>query len=45
MKYQVIDSQTQQVMGTFSSKTRAHHKADKLDLEYGAIRYFVRAVS
>jgi hypothetical protein len=44
MKYQVIDRQTGNVMGTYSSRTSASRKADKLDLEYGAIRYAVKAI-
>lgn len=45
MKYQVIDSRTGLVMGTYSTRVRASRKADKLDLQYGAIRYSVRPVS
>lgn len=44
MIYQVIDTQTKYIMGTYSTKRRATRKADKLDLEYGAIRYTVIAV-
>ena len=44
VKYQVIDFKTGQVMGIYVSRRRARAKADKLDLEYGAYRYFVRAV-
>lgn len=41
----VIDTKTgAKVAGPFKSKTRAHRKADKLDLEYGAICYAVREV-
>lgn len=39
--YQVIDSQTQQIRGTYQSRRRAARRADALDLEYGAIRYRV----
>ena len=42
MSYQVIDTKTGDVMGIYSSRKRASRKADKLDLEYGAIRYAVR---
>lgn len=41
MTYQVIDTRTGNVMGNYSSKVRATRKADKLDLQYGAIRYAV----
>ncbi len=40
--YRVIDSQTKQVMGTYSTRARASRKADKLDLAYGAYRYSVQ---
>jgi hypothetical protein len=40
--YQVIDLRTNQVVATRKSKTAARRLADKLDLEYGAIRYSVR---
>lgn len=45
MTYQVIDRQTGVVMGIYSSRKAATRKADKLDLEYGAIRYTVKAVA
>jgi hypothetical protein len=40
--YQVIDSQTNEVVGTYGTLRRARREADRLDLEYGAIRYRVR---
>lgn len=41
--YQIIDNQTKRPVGKpYHSLSRAHHRADKLDLEYGAIRYIVR---
>ena len=47
-KYQVIfygDSVTDSyVVGTYSTRMRARNKADKLDNEYGAYRYSVKAV-
>jgi len=47
-KYQVIfydDSVTDSyVVGTYSTRMRASNKADKLDNEYGAYRYSVKAV-
>ena len=46
MKYQVIDRQTNQKIGKpYSTRTRANNKADKLDMEYGAIRYVVRTTN
>lgn len=42
MVYKVIDLQTNQVMGTYKVMRRAYRRADKLDLEYGAIRYYVK---
>tara|TARA_B100000609_G_C17140024_1_gene395014 strand:- start:483 stop:659 length:177 start_codon:yes stop_codon:yes gene_type:complete len=47
-KYQVIfygNSVTDSyVVGTYSTRMRASNKADKLDNEYGAYRYSVKAV-
>ena len=44
MSYQVIDTHTKNVVGTYSSRVRATRKANRLDLEYGAIRHAVKAV-
>ena len=48
IKYQVVfygDSVTDSyVVGTYSTRSRARNKADKLDNEYGAYRYSVKAV-
>ena len=44
-RYQVIDNQTKLVMGTRKTRKAASRLADKLDLQYGAIRYSVQAVS
>jgi len=47
-KYQVIfygDSVTDSyIVGTYSTRMRARNKADKLDNEYGAYRYSVKAI-
>ena len=43
--YQVIDRQTQQVVGTFKNKQAARNKRDRLDLQCGAVRYMVREVA
>ena len=44
MTYQIIDRHTGRLVGTYTNKTRAYNRADKLDLEYGAVRYSVRRV-
>ena len=48
IKYQVVfygDSVTDSyVVGTYSTRSRARNKADKLDNEYGAYRYSVKAI-
>ena len=48
IKYQVIfygDSVTDSyIVGTYSTRMRASNKATKLDNEYGAYRYSVKAV-
>ena len=49
-KYQVVDTQTGAIVATYTSRSsgtiaRARHsarrRADRLDLEYGAVRYSV----
>lgn len=42
--HEIIDGQTQKLIGQYSSLRRAHRRADRLDLEYGAIRYHVRRI-
>ena len=44
-RYEVIDQQTGRKVASYGSKTRARNKADHLDLEYGAIRYYVKTVT
>jgi len=44
MTYQVIDSHTKAIMGTYKSRAVASRRADKLDLIYGAIRYCVKLI-
>ncbi len=44
MKFQVIDSQTKYLVGTYATLRRALSKADKLDLAYGAVRYIVKPI-
>lgn len=43
--YVVIDRQTGlQVGEPYQNKNRASSRADKLDIEYGAVRYFVKTL-
>lgn len=44
-KYQVIDNVTKAVQGTYATRKRARSRADKLDLQYGAIRYSVQTIN
>jgi hypothetical protein len=42
--YEVIDGKTKQLMGIYKTRKRASSRANKLDLIYGAVRYFYRRV-
>jgi hypothetical protein len=42
--YLVIDSRNGRTVGRYSDRRRARARADKLDLDYGAIRYRVRTL-
>lgn len=42
--YQVIDCQTNTIVGTYDNRKAASRRADKLDLAYGAVRYTVRVI-
>lgn len=43
--YKIIDIQTgRQVGKNYTQRSRAYRRADKLDLEYGAVRYVVKPV-
>ena len=42
--YQVIDRQTQAVVGTYKTRVAASRRVDKLDNAYGAYRYYVKSV-
>ena len=44
IKYHLIDNQTKKLIKVFNNRASASRKADKLDLEYGAIRYIVHIV-
>lgn len=37
--YDVVDSQTGKVVGSYTNKTRARNEVDKRDNEYGGVRY------
>jgi hypothetical protein len=39
--YRVIDSRTGKIVGVYNSLAAAYRRADKLDAEYGAVRYIV----
>lgn len=41
--YEVVDNKSGHVEKVFKTRKLARRYADKLDLEYGAYRYFVRA--
>lgn len=43
-RYEVTDSRTGDVVGTFQSRNRATNFADKKDAAFGAVRYVVRPV-
>lgn len=44
--YEIVDKKTGLVVGKpYSSRQRARTRADKLDNEYGAYRYYVRSVA
>lgn len=42
--YQVIDIQTKAIIGTYKTRQSASNRANKLDLQYGAVRYIVKPV-
>jgi hypothetical protein len=44
IKYHLIDNQTKRLIKVFNNRVSASRRADKLDLEYGAIRYTIRPV-
>jgi hypothetical protein len=44
IKYHLIDNQTKKVIKVFNNRASASRKADKLDLEYGAIRYTIHII-
>lgn len=40
-RYLVKDRQTDRIIGQYKFRNAARNKRDKLDLEYGAIRYYI----
>lgn len=44
VRYELVDGRTGQLLGTYKHRTAANNRRDKLDNEYGAYRYKVRAV-
>ena len=40
--FDIVDTHTKQIIGTYKNRLTASRKADKKDLEYGAVRYIVR---
>lgn len=42
--HEVVDNQTGKVIGKYKSSRRAHHAADKKDLEHGSVRYHARPI-
>ena len=42
--YQIIDIKTKQVVATKATRKAASNMANRLDLQYGAIRYIVRMI-
>jgi hypothetical protein len=43
-KYNVIETSTKQIVATCASLQAARRKADKFDLQYGAVNHSVKAV-
>jgi len=44
VRYDIIDTRTQQVVKSATQRKRARTIADKLDSEYGAVRYIVKPI-
>lgn len=42
--HEVIDGQSGRPVGSYSSLRRASRAADRLDLDYGAVRYHARRI-
>lgn len=44
VRFEIVNKQTGEVVGKYLNRSRARRRADKLDLEYGAINYHVNTV-
>lgn len=44
VRYDIIDSQSKKVIASRKTRTAATNFADRKDLEYGAVRYLVKAI-
>ncbi len=44
VRYDLIDGHTGQVLASYKHRAAANNRRDKLDNEYGAYRYKVRAI-
>ncbi len=44
VRYDIVDSKTGTVIASLLTRKRASAKADRLDAQYGAVRYIVKAV-
>jgi len=44
MKYQVVNTRTGQIVGTYTSKNRARNTVDRKDNEYGAYVHSIKVI-
>lgn len=44
LRYDIIDSHTNRVVGTAKTSANAHNRADRMDNNYGAVRYTVKTI-
>ena len=42
--YQILDIQTKKIVSKHATRVVAKRKADRMDMQYGAIRYVVKFV-
>ena len=43
-EFHVIDSKNGDIIGKYKTRKRASQKVDRMDIEYGAYRYYVKPV-
>lgn len=43
-RYEVIDSSTSKIVGSFKNRDAAYRMADRKDASYGAVRFIVNPV-